>query len=145
MSKMKKKRAVSLLLCLGIVATMSVGSMTVSADNMPYTNEQVIDTLYENDYIKADGKSYTISKDGYYLFLSRENATEDGKADWYDVFADSAEPKADFTELLAGFKHYSVGDTLNYNEKRLMFLLICFIRQRRLMSILLSMYLWGSR
>lgn len=117
MSKMKKKRAVSLLLCLGIVATMSVGSMTVSADNMPYTNEQVIDTLYENDYIKADGKSYTISKDGYYLFLSRENATEDGKADWYDVFADSAEPKADFTELLDGFKHYSVGDTLNYNEK----------------------------
>lgn len=69
MSKMKKKRAVSLLLCLGIVATMSFGSLTVSAtDDYPQSTELVV--AQDNDFFSLDGDNLKVKKDGYYSLFA---------------------------------------------------------------------------
>lgn len=115
MSKMKKKRAVSLLLCLGIVATMSFGSMTVSASTPEYQDS--INTIFENDYLYADSGKYTIQKDGYYLFLTGvAQSTEDDPTEWHNLCDFAAKSSAEYEDFLGEFKKYSAGDTVKFSD-----------------------------
>lgn len=117
MSKMKKKRAVSLLLCLGIVATMSVGSLTVSADNtLSFDDEHIINTVYANDFIEAKDDTYIVNKEGYYLFLTDKHSDDNDSVTWYDALDKNSAGETDFTPLLSNFKKFGVGDELDFGE-----------------------------
>lgn len=117
MSKMKKKRAVSLLLCLGIVATMSVGSLTVSADNtLSFDDEHIINTVYANDFIEAKDDTYIVNKEGYYLFLTDKHSDDNDSVTWYDALDKNSAGETDFTPLLSNFKKFGAGDELDFGE-----------------------------
>ena len=117
MSKMKKKRAVSLLLCLGIVATMSFGSLTVSADNtLSFDDEHIINTVYANDFIEAKDGTYIVNKEGYYLFLTDKHSDDNDSVTWYDALDKNSAGETDFTPLLSNFKKFGAGDELDFGE-----------------------------
>lgn len=105
------KKGVSLLLCLGLVASMSVCAITASAEDFPCDTQGTIYGLDDNEYGSFNvDTGFTIKKDGYYTFA----ISTYGGAEWHEVAHDditagkSIDSMPEYLET--SFVHYSSGD-----------------------------------
>lgn len=123
MRKTGKRRLITLLLCLGIVATMSFGTaFSASAD---FEEDAVVNSidvyaLAENDYVSFDASSgLTLKRDGYYSFavLCSTINTDSVVDTWWALPDDSTSTLTDKIESLGDYvasssKHYKAGDKI---------------------------------